>query len=78
MKPIATILGLLCFLIAGGLVLHLPAGTMLRWAAIFVALALLRTIWRSERAYLAIERDRNEQLARERDFGRARQRERGD
>jgi hypothetical protein len=39
---------------------------------------MLREIWWSEKARRSIERVREEHLAKEREFGRARQRERGD
>lgn len=51
---------------------------MLRWGVILFVLAMLREAWWSEKAHRSIERERNEHLAREREFGRARQRERGD
>lgn len=41
-------------------------------------LALLRAIWWSEKARRSTERKRAEHLADEREFGRIRQRERGD
>lgn len=51
---------------------------LLIWSAALFALAMLRTIWLSERAHRALERARAVQLASEREFGRARQRDRGD
>jgi tRNA A37 N6-isopentenylltransferase MiaA len=51
---------------------------MLLGGSILLVLAMLREIWWSEKARRSIERARDEHLAKEREFGRARQRERGD
>jgi hypothetical protein len=51
---------------------------MVLWGSVVMVLALLREIWRSEKARRSIERERAAHLAAEREFGRARQRERGD
>ena len=53
-------------------------GNLLVWGAAIFALAMLREIWLSERARRSAERVRNEHLASEREFARARQRDRGD
>jgi len=53
-------------------------GTFLFWVAAIFALAMLRRIWLSEKARRSIERERDEHFASEREFSRARQRERGD
>jgi len=78
MKPIATLLAIICLWILGGSLLHLSLATILFWGSVLFVLALLREIWWSEKARRSIERKRAEHLADEREFGRIRQRERGD
>ena len=53
-------------------------GNILFWGSAIFALAMLHRIWLSERARRLIERERDEHFASEREFSRARQRERGD
>ena len=53
-------------------------GTFLFSGAAIFALVMLSRIWASERAHRSIERERDEHFASEREFSRARQRERGD
>jgi hypothetical protein len=53
-------------------------GNVLFWGSAIVAFAMLRKIWLSEKARRSIERERDEHFASEREFSRARQRERGD
>jgi len=53
-------------------------GNFLFWGAAIFALAMLRRIWLSEKARRSVERERDEHFASEREFSRARQRERGD
>ena len=64
--------------IMGAWLLHLSLAITLGLAGTVCVLVMLREVWWSEKAYRSIERERNEQLAREREFCRARQRERGD
>jgi hypothetical protein len=52
--------------------------TLMFWGSAIFALAMLRRIWFSEKARRSIERDRDKHFASEREFSRARQRERGD
>ena len=53
-------------------------GNILFWGSAIFALAMLRRIWFSEKARRGLERERDEHFASEREFSRARQRERGD
>jgi len=53
-------------------------GNLLFWGSAIFAFALLWRIWFSEKARRSIERERDEHFASEREFSRARQRERGD
>jgi hypothetical protein len=78
MKAVAALLAIIGLWIVGGRLLQLPSGTMLLGGSILFVLAMLREIWWSEKARRSIERARDEHLAKEREFGRARQRERGD
>ena len=78
MKPIAAFLAMIFLWIVGAWLLNLSAGTILTVGGAFFVLVMLRELWWSEKAHRSIERKRNEHLAREREFGRASQRERGD
>lgn len=51
---------------------------LLMWGVAIVMLAMLRKIWLSERARRSVERARARHILNEREFARARQRERGD
>ena len=48
------------------------------WGVALAALVMIRELWLSERARRSVERARIKQFTSERDFARARQRERGD
>ena len=58
--------------------MSLSFGNVLFWGSAIFAFAMLRRIWLSEKARRSIERERDEHFASEREFSRARQRERGD
>ena len=51
---------------------------LLTWGVAIVTLAMLCKVWLSERARRSVERARAKHFASEREFARARQRERGD
>ena len=51
---------------------------LLFWGVAIAALLMLRGLWLSERARRSVERARARHFTSERDFARARQRERGD
>jgi cytochrome c-type biogenesis protein CcmH/NrfF len=53
-------------------------GNLLFWSAAAFALVMLRELWLSEKARRRVERARANHFASEREFARARQRERGD
>ena len=53
-------------------------GNLLFWGAAIFALVMLRELWLSERAHRSVERARARHSASEREFARARRRERGD
>jgi hypothetical protein len=78
MKAIAALLAIVGLWTVGDRLLQLSSGTMVLGGSILFVLVMLREIWWSETARRSIERVRDEHLAKEREFGRARQRERGD
>ena len=78
MKAIAALLAIVGLWTVGDRLLQLSSGTMVLGGSILFVLVMLREIWWSEKARRSIERVREEHLAKEREFGRARQRERGD
>ena len=77
MKPIAAFVSIVCLWLVGHWLIHLSTQAMLLSAGILVLLAMVRELWWSERAYRSVEHERQENLAREREFERVRQRERG-
>jgi hypothetical protein len=77
-KRIAAILALLCLGILGRLLMHLSFGTLLGGAGFLFLIAMSRELWFAEKAHRSSEHEREEHLIREREFARARLRERGD
>jgi hypothetical protein len=53
-------------------------GNVLFWGTVILTLVMIRELWLSERARRSVERARTKHFTSERDFARARQRERGD
>ncbi len=78
MKRIAALLALLCLGILGRFLLHLSFGTLLGGAGFLFLLAMLRELWFAEKAHRSSEDERKEHFFKEREFARARRRERGD
>jgi hypothetical protein len=72
------ILAAICLWIAGAWLLGLSAATILTVGGGVFVLVMLREFWWSEKAYRAIERERHDHLASEREFGHRSRRERGD
>jgi hypothetical protein len=56
----------------------LSFGDLLFWGVAIVTLVMLRELWLSEKARRSVERARAKHFVGEREFARARQRERGD
>ena len=76
MKALAGGTVILCVWLAGHWLLHVSTRTMLLSAAFLFVLAMIRVLWRSERAYQSAEHQRLEHWARERESERASQRDR--
>jgi hypothetical protein len=53
-------------------------GNVVFWGTAILTFVMLRELWLSERTRRSVERARTKHFASERDFARARQRERGD
>jgi uncharacterized membrane protein YhhN len=75
-KAIAAAAVVLCVSLAGHWLLHVSTRTMLLSAAFLFVLAMIRVLWRSERAYQAAEHLSQEHWAKERESERASQRDR--
>jgi hypothetical protein len=80
-RPITTTksaLAVLCLWILSAWFFHLSLAITIGIAAGIFIVSMLPELWWSERAHRSMRRESNLRAAREREYARARQRERGD